>query len=360
MVDVFISYAREDRDTAAHLAGCLQQHGWSVWWGNRRGYSEREYSIASQRALSEAHAVLVLWSKHSVTASSVLSEASDAMQRHVLVPVTLELGLQSPPDLADLGDVKLIEWSGDMTDQGYVTLERAIARLVRPTLSEFALSGNAVEPPRVRRWTSMNGAGLPLRAYGYALGAMVVLAAVAVAVSPGPSPNPPMQRTSALLSRGPQVARIWPTAVQASSMAAGHAPQAAFDGKMSSVWRSKDTREGSGEWIQAQFSRPMYVEHVVLRTGAQATSVSGRNLFYENARPRQLRITTERGMPGNWVRNVQVGEHEKELEIDIGVVLNSLRFEAVEIWSPLNSGIVTHGNVAISEIEIYGYALPSP
>lgn len=187
MVDLFISYAREDRDTAAHLAGCLQQHGWSVWWGSRRGYGDREYANAKKAALSEAHAVVVLWSKHSVAVANVLSEASEAMQRHVLIAVTLELGLRPPPDFADVREMRLIEWSGDMTDNAYVALERAIARLVRPTLSEFALSGIAVEPPRARRWPPLSSPGLPLRIYGYALGATMALAVAAVSFSSGSS-----------------------------------------------------------------------------------------------------------------------------------------------------------------------------
>lgn len=362
MVDLFISYAREDRDAAAHLAGCLQQHGWSVWWGSRRGPSEREYANAKQSALSEAHAVIVLWSKHSIAASNVILEASEAMRRHVLIPVMLEMGLRLPPDFADIREMKLIEWSGDMTDEGYVALERAIARLVRPTLSEFALSGTAVEPPSGRQWPLSSGSGLPLRIYGYALGATMALAVAAVSFSSRSSRDAPMQRASVSLSHGQAVTRIWPDAVHASSMAAGHAPQAAFDGKATSVWRSRETREGAGEWIQAQFSRPMYVEHVVLRTGSHATSVSltGHNPFYADARPRQLRITTERRVLGSWVRNVEIGEHEKVLDIDVGVALVSIRFDAVGIWSPLNSGIGTFGNVAISEIELYGYPLPSP
>ena len=32
MADVFLSYAREDRDRAQRLASALESHGWSVWW----------------------------------------------------------------------------------------------------------------------------------------------------------------------------------------------------------------------------------------------------------------------------------------------------------------------------------------
>jgi hypothetical protein len=32
MADVFLSYAREDRDVALALAQALEACGWSVWW----------------------------------------------------------------------------------------------------------------------------------------------------------------------------------------------------------------------------------------------------------------------------------------------------------------------------------------
>ena len=32
MNDIFISYARKDRDRVQPLADALEQRGWSVWW----------------------------------------------------------------------------------------------------------------------------------------------------------------------------------------------------------------------------------------------------------------------------------------------------------------------------------------
>ncbi len=35
MSDIFISYAREDREIAGRLAGALEAAGWSVWWDSK-------------------------------------------------------------------------------------------------------------------------------------------------------------------------------------------------------------------------------------------------------------------------------------------------------------------------------------
>ena len=32
MADIFISYARGDREQIATLSAALEQQGWSVWW----------------------------------------------------------------------------------------------------------------------------------------------------------------------------------------------------------------------------------------------------------------------------------------------------------------------------------------
>jgi hypothetical protein len=45
VTDVFVSYAREDRDRAHKLANALAAFGWSVWWDRKiiTGESVRVY-----------------------------------------------------------------------------------------------------------------------------------------------------------------------------------------------------------------------------------------------------------------------------------------------------------------------------
>jgi hypothetical protein len=51
MGDVFLSYAREDRDTASRLVTALQANGWSVWW-DARITTGQEFPLAIQRKLA--------------------------------------------------------------------------------------------------------------------------------------------------------------------------------------------------------------------------------------------------------------------------------------------------------------------
>lgn len=120
MAEIFISYAREDREHAKALAGILASRGWSVWW-DRKIPVGKNFSRVLEEELHAARAVVVLWSSHSIKSEWVENEASDAAERGVLVPVMLEevrLSLQfrrihaahlvgwqpgaSTPDLEDL------------------------------------------------------------------------------------------------------------------------------------------------------------------------------------------------------------------------------------------------------------------
>jgi hypothetical protein len=56
MSDIFISYAREDRDKAKALAELCQQQDWSVWW-DRRIPPGRSFDEVIEEALGAAKCV---------------------------------------------------------------------------------------------------------------------------------------------------------------------------------------------------------------------------------------------------------------------------------------------------------------
>jgi hypothetical protein len=65
VTDVFISYAREDRDRAHKLADALAAFGWSVWW-DRKIITGEAFDQAIERELETAKSIVVLWSEHSI------------------------------------------------------------------------------------------------------------------------------------------------------------------------------------------------------------------------------------------------------------------------------------------------------
>ncbi len=87
-VDVFVSYASEDRETVRALVTDLEANGFSVWWDRSIG-AGAAFDREIERALDAASAVLVLWSPASIESDWVRAEAYEGLNRGVLVPVVV-------------------------------------------------------------------------------------------------------------------------------------------------------------------------------------------------------------------------------------------------------------------------------
>lgn len=86
MSDIFISYAREDRESAKALAADLQTRGYRVWWDAELVAAD-DFQEVILSALGKAGAVVVLWTKSSVKSHFVRDEARYALHYKKLVAV---------------------------------------------------------------------------------------------------------------------------------------------------------------------------------------------------------------------------------------------------------------------------------
>jgi hypothetical protein len=111
MSDIFISYAREDRDQAKALAELFQQQDWSVWW-DRSIPPGRSFDEVIEEALGAAKCVVVLWSKNSASSDWVKGKAAEGLRRRVLVPVRID-SANVPLEFRRLQTVDLSDWKGD-------------------------------------------------------------------------------------------------------------------------------------------------------------------------------------------------------------------------------------------------------
>jgi predicted ATPase/DNA-binding CsgD family transcriptional regulator len=89
MVDVFVSYAREDLNRAQPIVNAIIDQGWDVWWDRDLSAGPR-FDESIEQALDNAKLVIVLWSLKSVTSDWVKTEANEALDRGVLLPVLLD------------------------------------------------------------------------------------------------------------------------------------------------------------------------------------------------------------------------------------------------------------------------------
>jgi formylglycine-generating enzyme required for sulfatase activity len=179
MSDVFISYAREDRDVAARLAQMIEQDGHSVFW-DRELVPGSAFAEVLAAELQAARRVVVLWSRASVGSLWVRDEAEVGLKRNVLTPVLIE-AVDLPLGFGSIHAADLAGWTGNPNDPRLAGL-LAVLRGEPPPLT--------VLPPKPwwrRRWRRALWAGAA---------AVVVLAGVIVAVGEhflGPSERPPFR-----------------------------------------------------------------------------------------------------------------------------------------------------------------------
>ena len=115
MPDLFISYAREDRDTALALARVLQSRGIDVWW-DRELTGGGDFAAEIERNLKAAPVALVLWSASSVRSDFVRDECSRARDMGKLLPVRIS-AVELPLGFGTLHTLDLLEWDGDADDE---------------------------------------------------------------------------------------------------------------------------------------------------------------------------------------------------------------------------------------------------
>lgn len=106
--DIFLSYASEDSSIARELGRVLQATGWSVWRDHKNAAGP-DVDVDSATALSNAGAVVVLWSASSVACNRVKNDAREAKASNKLIPVLLE-DARIPLSFRSLATADLRQW----------------------------------------------------------------------------------------------------------------------------------------------------------------------------------------------------------------------------------------------------------
>jgi hypothetical protein len=130
MPQVFLSYAREDRERARTVASALEAQGWSVWW-DRKIVAGEAFDRTIEAQLESASAVVVLWSIHSVRSEWVLNEAATASEREVLVAALLD-EVRQPLEFRRRHAANLTTWNGDVLDAEFQTLLQGLTAKLTP------------------------------------------------------------------------------------------------------------------------------------------------------------------------------------------------------------------------------------
>lgn len=110
MAGIFLSYARADTAKAERIARAFEKAGHSVWW-DRQVHAGSRFAAEIDQALSNADAVVVLWSQQSVTSSWVQDEAAAGRDTGRLIPVLIER-VAPPLGFRQYQAIDLSDWSG--------------------------------------------------------------------------------------------------------------------------------------------------------------------------------------------------------------------------------------------------------
>jgi TIR domain len=86
VADIFISYAKADRHLVLKLAALFESEGWTVWWDTSLTPGD-DFRDAIMTELSNARAVVVVWTDASCKSDWVRSEAGRAHSDRKLIPL---------------------------------------------------------------------------------------------------------------------------------------------------------------------------------------------------------------------------------------------------------------------------------
>lgn len=131
MPDVFLSYNREDQDAARRFAEAFQAHGLDVWWDTALRSGEA-YDQVTEKALRDAKAVVVLWSKRSVESRWVRAEATLADRNGTLVPCMIE-PCERPIMFELTQTAELAHWKGAVEDKAWLGFLADVRGFVKRT-----------------------------------------------------------------------------------------------------------------------------------------------------------------------------------------------------------------------------------
>lgn len=166
MSSIFLSYASRDRERVEPLVRALEEAGLSVWW-DRQIETGTEFDRTIEAQLDAAQAVVVVWSRSSVESDWVRTEAEEARQRGILVPVRID-DVTPPLAFRRTQTADLLRWPSDSAD-----FDTMLARLANLLGHHTATRPAPVpsKPPARRR------SRIALSAFTAALGLVVAVGA---------------------------------------------------------------------------------------------------------------------------------------------------------------------------------------
>ncbi len=145
--DIFLSYNREDQATARRFAEAFEAQGFEVWWDATLRSGEA-YDEVTEKALREAKAVVVLWSKKSVVSRWVRAEATLADRNKTLVPAMIE-PCDRPIMFELTQTAELAHWQGAPSDRAWLAFLADVERFIAKDRAPSQVPAQDAKTPSV-------------------------------------------------------------------------------------------------------------------------------------------------------------------------------------------------------------------
>ena len=144
MVDVFISYARENHDVAKRLAEAVAREGYRVWWDEEIP-PHLSYSQLIGEKIDSAKAAIVVWSRGAAASEWVRAEADVARAARKLIQTSVD-GTTPPLPFNLIQFAAIGDWNGEEDHPGWKAVKTSIVALCGPPTPVAPVEPHAPPP----------------------------------------------------------------------------------------------------------------------------------------------------------------------------------------------------------------------
>jgi hypothetical protein len=164
MTDVFISYARKNRERVKQVADGLNGSGYELWWDTALKAGDN-YAIKIEEALARTKSVVVCWSEQAKESLWVRAEATEALDNDKLIQLRLDES-RMPLPFNVLHMIPFSGWNGARDADEWSELDGRIGAMTGRPAPEAGISISTEAPPELKQ--RLQGLG-PTATIGFGL-----------------------------------------------------------------------------------------------------------------------------------------------------------------------------------------------
>ena len=175
MVDVFVSYAREDQAFAQRIAEAVAREGYQVWWDDDLP-PHLSYGEVITEKIGNARAAIVVWSHRSAESEWVRAEADLARSQKKLIQTSID-DRQPPMPFNQIQFASIGDWKGEPDHPGWKKVKASLAALCGGAAATDPTAPAVSSPPVTQPPVPATPAG-PNRVLAIVLGGLLLAGAV--------------------------------------------------------------------------------------------------------------------------------------------------------------------------------------